>query len=234
MFGQSKKCLIKSGAEMRHVGTMSRAILFLLCVTLCASSQSPKPNVGQKPPTAKKNVAVPTTGELDGFVFLITEGGDIKPARLASVVLLYVAERQSALSGKPLSQLLTPGAEYMINYANELSKETSRLMQEEETKNFGSKEAHCSGSLASYVGALKSTIDWAVENKKTSQIITVDADEEGRFKTIDVPVGLYTVTVYGRAGINQAFWEDDVQVTAGDVISIKMRAPKESCVKHDE
>jgi hypothetical protein len=217
---------------MKRVETMNTlgAILLLLSVTLWAASGSPRPQVGQQSPTAKQKVAAPSTGELSGFVFLITKGGDIKPARLASVTLLYYAERQLAPDDK--GPLLTAGREYLINRSHEITKEYLMLKQESDTGNFKSEEAHCPASLLGYVGALKSTVEWAVENKKMSQILTVDADEEGRFKALRVPVGLYTVTVYGRAGVNQAFWEqDNVQVTADNVTSMKMTTPKKACVQ---
>jgi hypothetical protein len=196
-----------------------RAISLLLCATLCAAQS----------PTTKPKAATPATGEVDGFVFAITKGGDIKPARLASVALLYYAERPLGPNDKIPQSV---GGTFITDHGNEMIKESQSLLEESRTRKFRTPLARCLASLQGYLAALKFTFEWASQNGKMADFVVADADEEGHFKVLQVPIGAYVVVASGQAGTSQAFWEqDNVEVIAGQVTSIKMATPKEACAQ---
>jgi len=178
----------------------------------------------------KKKAEVPATGELNGFVFLITKGGDIKPARLASVTLLYISEKKLPSSDDYPDT--AAGGRFIKNHIAEIRKQVDNINEQIRTHNFKSDEANCSANLREYTEAIKSTSIWAHESNKLSQIMVEQLDEEGNFKIAGVPTGFYIVIVSGRAGVNEAVWQKlDVEITAGQATSIKMPTPENVCVQ---
>ncbi len=72
----------------------------------------------------------------------------------------------------------------------------------------------CEKELVVYNKAVLEAIKWVESGQKTSQILSNHTDEEGNFKTTAVPPGRYLLVAYGRAGFNEAVWQQsgiDVQ-----------------------
>ncbi len=148
------------------------------------------------------------SAKLTGFAFLVTKGGDLKPARLASVTVLY---------------MMGPGEEYMRQKVGLLSARSEHRVSADEDL--------CQAWLMIYRVALESTMKWAGEQGKSGQVKTVDADEEGHFTISGLPVGAYILIVSGQAGMNSAFWEnDDVVVKTGQTTSVKVSSPIQACL----
>lgn len=193
------------------LGTVLYAAVFL---GLAKSQTTTK----KSPSVGKKAVS----GEMDGFVFAITNGGDLKPARLAHIVLLYLCR-----NGLGPNEEFPESAAYHYNLCK-VSTGTGRAL------GIGG-ETNCRTDLQDYIAGLKLTTEWALAQKKYDQVKTTDADEEGRFKLTDLVPGEYTLTALGQAGANTAYWEEgNIVVQGGKVTSVKLSSPKTACpIKHD-
>jgi hypothetical protein len=192
-------------------------ILFLgtvLCTALSLGLANNQTTVAKLPLADKKA----TFGELDGFVFAITKAGDLKPARLGHIVLLYTQRTDSSPNNQPDT---SPGLVHLGLVTRALLKITHRASEG---------KFICQDDLQDYLEALKSTVDWAVTNKKSDQVKASDADEEGRFRLRNLVPGEYTLTAVGQAGANTAYWEEGhVVIREGEVTSVKLSPPKKAC-----
>src|SRR5579862_2720862 len=167
----------------------------------------------QQPQTNKE----PTSGRVTASVFLITKSGDLKPGRLADVTLFYFPK--SGQTGK------SPGEVYK----NFEIKAMNRLVEKMTVDKLVGDE-YCQADFEQYRTALDSTVEWASNEGRSGQVRTTQADEEGRFK-ITVPPGGYTIVVWGQAGMNLAFWETTITVTAGQTVAVKLSSPRQACVQ---
>jgi Carboxypeptidase regulatory-like domain len=198
---------------------MHKVMLILFLLVNCAAVAAQKP---QKVPS--KEATAPTTGELTGFVFAVTKGGDLKPARLATVILLWFSVVQNAETEN------STGNMYQRNGLKQMHNVVAKLASKANDDNFCEQDS-CQTQLVGYITALRDTLRWATEQRKPEQIKTAEADEEGRFKITGLPAGRYTLVVTGQAGVNSAFWDTDVVVTAGQTTSVKLSSPKRACVQ---
>ncbi len=171
-------------------------------------------------------------GVVSGRVFLITVAGDIKPARMAKLYLLYMyrsvkfaeahKEDQDSAEMKWI-HVLVEAMENNLKAEKEKSAEPDYHYSE---------RAVCLGKLAEYSKALSETFDWVSANKKEWQLIVGQADEEGNFR-ISVPhPGDYSLLADGHAGFNDAVWETHpITVSPGVETVIKMSSPEVACVE---
>jgi hypothetical protein len=197
---------------------LSTAILCLAATSIA---------IGQSAPT-KSNAT--TRGTLSGRVFAMTAGGDLKPARMADVYVLYSAGLTR--DGKAMDSGETADLVFM---------EAHNTGQEEYNQEFRAhmewtdKQA-CMKDLATFHPAMLKVIDWADAHKKGSQLIKTQTDEEGNF-SVSLPPGMYGVYVRGRAGFNEALWDsglDYARVQPGSHIVMKLSKPTTSCVDFPE
>jgi hypothetical protein len=161
-------------------------------------------------------------GVVSGRVSLITPAGNIKPARMASVYLIYVYRGEKF----PHEDSETAGRLWV----GELTKALKEDMEKMSVQNIESRP--CYMDLLIYSSSFRKALKWASANKQEWQIITDQTDEEGNFK-ISVPhPGDYDVLVRGRAGLNEAVWESPnyVTVTLGEETTIKLSSSEVSCV----
>jgi hypothetical protein len=100
----------------------------LSCITLLVSVGVFGQHTPNKVPALKQ-------GSLSGRVFAITEGGDLKPARIADVAVFYISE--STRDGKAIDEGETAGLTYLEEdnkasdlYLNDLTREGSNWSEE--------------------------------------------------------------------------------------------------------
>jgi hypothetical protein len=181
------------------------------------------------PNPAKKTATAPTKpGIVSGRIFAITKGGDIKPARMANVHLLYYHQRKTA-SELERNEENSVGGEWLdrkIKATDDYIKELS------EDKIDPSSSIGCRKELlAIYAMPLSKIIVWGLDQNKDRQILQTEADEEGNFKIIVPRPGVYILLANGRAGFNEAFWYSlDVLVKPGTETPIKLGSPEKACV----
>lgn len=178
----------------------------------------------------KKAVPPAKSGVVSGRVFAVTKSGDLKPARGAQVVLLYMYRSEKAANENP-KELDSAGMAWLDNQNKALGEFNRQLT----TEGAGWSDARmCRQHLLAYAQALSATIDWASENNKPWQILSTDADEDGAFKIAVPRPGKYEVVATGRAGFNDAVWETDfkteIHVEPGMTTEIKLSSPKEACL----
>jgi hypothetical protein len=178
---------------------------------------------GQHTPT--KNAAS-TQGSLSGRVFAITEGGDLKPARMADVYILY--QSGATRDGKAVDVGETADLVFM---------EAHNEAQEQYLKDFQansqwSEKTACMKDLETFRPAIIKAMEWAQVHSKQSQIAKTQTDEEGNFSA-SLPAGKYDVYVRGRAGFNESLWDTgiyNVTIQPGAHVVLKLSSPEKSCL----
>lgn len=200
---------------------MKSALFFVCCAVV--SSVSISSEAQQKAGTTLHKRA---SAAVSGRVFLVTEAGDIKPARFAHVCLLYL------WSGVPQKDPNAPSPTTAGTvFLNKQNDGISQEIEEMKDPNTPTDDGYqCKRRLLTARKALTATLDWAEESKKVEQIIIGDTDEEGIFHLSGVPQGRYTVIALGRAGANEAFWEAEVFARAGEAVAVKLHSPETSCL----
>jgi hypothetical protein len=174
----------------------------------------------QKSPPAR-------AGVVSGRIFAVTKGGDLKPARMATVVLLYVYRSEKAANANP-EELDSAGMAWLDSRLHAM-KELTRTLAAEGAN--WSDSLVCHKRLLTYNDALSATLSWAREKHKAWQILSTDADEDGMFKVAVPHQGKYTIVAIGQAGFNDAVWEaKDVRVNPGMTTAVKLSSPAESCL----
>jgi hypothetical protein len=176
----------------------------------------------QKAKPAKPTAAVvPAPGMVSGRIFLITGGGDIKPARFASMILFY---------GGRVAEDGTAGTVFLGEITKALQANLSVLDANIKLKTY-SEAVECQNELIAYMTAVVATLTWAETENKTIQGISAYADEEGNFK-IAAPAGTYVLFAKGRAGFNDAAWlvSNAFPVKSGEETTVKMARPEKSCL----
>jgi hypothetical protein len=177
-------------------------ILGLLTMTpvFAYSQQHPSTKVANAP------------GVVSGRVFAITGAGDIKPARVATVYLLYVYRSVKYAEAHPEDEN-SAGMEWL----KQRNTAFENFMDERKTNGESwSDSLDCQTELLTYRKALLGTLNWATSKNKPWQIIGTETDEEGMFR-VEVPrPGKYTLIVRGRAGFNEAAWiSENIHVAPG-------------------
>jgi hypothetical protein len=177
-------------------------------------------------------------GVVSGRVFAITVSGDLKLARLAKVYLFLLSggakfDGDSVSLAWSHSELKAAGemAKAEKDREDSYSRTGKDVDGSTDFDGDGAKSIVCRRELLLYDEAVGETEQWATGQKKTSQIVCADADEEGYFK-MTAPVGTYTLIARGRAGFNEAFWKagDWVNAEAGTETTIKLTSPEKSCL----
>jgi hypothetical protein len=195
-----------------------------------AARGRPELSSGPAPRTAapQQEKGKRASATISGKVFAITKGGDLKPARLASVYLIYhhsETDSQAFANG----QLTTAGTVF--------DKWRCPPLIVNKGKKTESTVTFCNPSYALMVAAYWASGQPAqnsplccfkegmapVQGKNApEQIQEATADEEGVFTiTTNVP-GHYLLVVEGRAGMNQAIWLENVNVELGKQYMLKM------------
>jgi hypothetical protein len=167
--------------------------------------------------TAKIGKANHQKGILTGRVFAITKGGDLKPARIATVHILFYGGADTAGTV----------------YVQETMKATDAFSAELQ-KNRGdwSERYACLKELGIYSSTMLKVMEWSESKQIYDQVVNLQTDEEGFF-SITLPPGIYIVTARGRAGANQAVWDTslsgDVTLKPGSHLDVKLSSPSKSC-----
>ena len=159
------------------------------------------------------------TGTVEGRVFGVTRSGDLKPARMPSMYLLYKGRGESLEENS--------ADDHYQNTLIATSIATSRGQLEASA---GDEDLHCREGLLDTDKTLADTAQWALDNKRAKQVLTTDGDEDGHFRIARVPVGRYRLVARGQAGANDAYWESSIVVKAGVVTSTKLTSPGKSCL----
>jgi hypothetical protein len=182
------------------------SVVGLLLSTVAGCSDSQK----------RIGLETPAPATVKGRVFLITRGGDLKPARLADVYLFSVRTVLDFASTKRYRD----DAEKWCNNANE-----SRQIGPETVTRV---------DLAFYkeqIEGLEKTFSDGIGRAGSSKTAFAgNADEDGRFIFAGVPSGEYTLVVFGQAGVNLAYWQAGLTVTnGGEQPEVKLSAPVTTC-----
>ncbi|MCU1250088.1 MAG: hypothetical protein JWQ49_3117 [Edaphobacter sp.] len=229
---------------------MNQRIVFVAMIVIwtsfrvCGQAKTEKPTGATKQQHAQSK----TLGSISGRVFLITEAGDLKPARFANV---YLMSQTSDKSDNSASMVF-------------LEKETEQLQSGLTTT---IPEAKCLEYLLWATNSVQAAATWAQENKEYYQFTGANTDEDGAFRItgivlssrtgqslralnpgtkIDGFVWNYTVVVRGRAGANEAYWNANARflqingkfswsLSGGDLqpgtdISMKLGSPETACL----
>jgi hypothetical protein len=202
--------------DIAGYASMKKVILVLLIVGVSVFAQGKAP----------KTQITPKTGKLTGRIFAITSGGDIKPARLATLYLLYQYDT-STHSSKQEDYNLAAAHVWSESYLSAL-------------KNFAPFPVAnaCQRRLLMYREALLAVMTWASDDiKKTRQVVRGQADEEGLINMPEVPSGTYILVAFGRAGFNEAVWvldSEEVVVKPGMDTAVKAASPAHSCLELEQ
>jgi hypothetical protein len=227
------------------------AFLLLTCSAVSSAQQGPgatKKRAGVPVKAAQKPVPLkPAT--VSGYVFALTKGGDLKPARLTKVYMFYsraIGESADQVVEKPTDSTFAADV-FAREVVNGL--EEARAWQAERPHLQDS--TICNSTLSmQYEGAILKTLQWGEPHQ--SQILIGETDEEGKFE-ITVPrspqdvysfafgvphdhvraPGVYLAVASGMAGYNNAFWESEVKIEPGETVKLRMSAPTMACPKMD-
>jgi hypothetical protein len=206
-----------SDSEMKG-GNVKRTFGMTLLVGMLATTRIlGAQSDNKRPGSATQKVVKSTYGSISGRIFLITKGGDLKPARMARVYLFWEngadAHAVTAAGGGD-----APGLIYLKRY-----------LEATEDANKSEASQYCNSSLLNADRAVSATLDWAREHKLTAYVEELNADEEGTFNASKMKPGLYELVVRGEAGINDAYWLQQVRVTAGENTEVKVSSVEASC-----
>ena len=180
------------------MGKVTRIDLRLLATLILAASGmfAQQKAVAAKTPSTKPGV-------VSGRVFLITGSGDLKPARLAKLYLIY--------SPRPIDGVTNQVADKSAGLAWAKARTKAATDSLEEYKRDGADwndAVSCRHDMLHEDAAIVEILQWGRDQKKSNQIYPADADEEGNFKINNVsPAGGYFLVARGRAGFNDALWE---------------------------
>ena len=181
-------------------------------------------------PTQPPKPLPPSTATLTGKVFAITNGGDLKEARFASL---------SLLTGDSATQFKSTLLQVQAKVAAAEAKAQERPLAE---RNSGTLFDHDAIEFAeirrkltcanSFEEIAQKVVDLAKQDVLTKQdtLISAKTDEEGLFNVVGLKLGAYTVVAQGKAGANSAVWMEDVVVLEnGKNSPLKMHSPVLAC-----
>ncbi len=161
-----------------------RASFILLSAAILAMAQQRAPATSH-----------PQSGTISGRVFLITKGGDIKPARMALVFGFFLYGLDVAKAGTE-----TAGKIWRKKEENELEQAQHEI---ESSKPELTQEGICRREYFAYAKAEHERREWCKVPEHMNDLIGIQADEEGTFKLLVPRPGTYTIVVSGRAGMNK-------------------------------
>jgi hypothetical protein len=205
-FTASQENLLASGITTTHFDAREVAGHEFFYRVLAVKEPAPKAPSAGKP--------LGQAGSIHGRVFAITQGGDLKPARLATVYLVFEARTIGHKVDKKFDCETTAFTHFL----------QARLDEDRRTS-----DDSCRSELITDGKAIMSLLDWTKEGNRAWQLMLGDADEEGNFAFPRVPPGKYDVLVRARAGINEAFWSQEVWVQPGEAVTMKVASVERSC-----
>jgi hypothetical protein len=183
----------------------------IIGLTCMAQTTTPKTDPSATPKAASE--AKPKPGIVSGRIFLITKGGDIKPARLASVYLVSWDGAKNSAAQRWDDEYLRASQGYLAKLLDPQWSESTA----------------CKMELLAYDQATLAVLQSDAPSQL--KILTGHADEEGNFKMADVQPGLYMIVASARAGFNDARWEEGfVQVKSEMETSLKLASPAKACL----
>lgn len=215
----------------------SLLMCFLLLCPAVAQSKT-----ARTAPTAQQHKTTRTApGVVSGRVFAITKSGDIKPARMATVYLLWEYHSLEEAKAEEKNGIHRPFAEltFLTERNKAMAVETLEMDRDAAANNYWSESKSCSKDLEVFDKAILATMQWAVDQKMDYEVLNANADEEGNFKITGVRAGIYDLIARGRAGFNEAFWRtadvesglQDIKVAPGMETTVKLASPVKSCLK---
>lgn len=210
------------------------AIVVWCCLGICPQSASQE-KVG---PTKHQQPEHIPSVSISGRVFLITEAGDLKPARLANVYLL----------NEPVTEV------FLKKYNEESQSRTAAVASGNSTGE--TENTFCLGTLLTVTNSLDTAAESA-KGKRPLQILGTQTDEYGMFQIRGIVLGPKTkkrwdfeIIAKGRAGETEAYWESDIaffqvsgqtawsvgagELQKGGIASIEMSSPETSCFVHSQ
>ena len=156
-------------------------------------------------------------GTISGRIFLITKGGDLKPARMARVYLFFEhGPGSAAVAAAGAGD--SPGLIYLEKY-----------LEATEAANKSGDSKLCRSDLLNADKAIQATVEWAEEHKLMAYVAALDADEEGNFSMGKIRSGVYNLVARGKAGINDAYWLQEITVRSGAKTETKVISVEASC-----
>jgi len=170
-------------------------------------------------------------GTLKAKVLLVTRGGDLKPARLGSIALLYL--RKGDAKEDTVGQKFLDIMAEIHSTGDQFRRDVS------------STASNCVRLLGPAAGCQE--LLTSIDTKETDALFTVfktiasralelnffvgSLDEDGACDfSIPLP-GWYAVVVSGDAGGNKAFWMEQVKIESGQEASLKLSSPLSSFLR---
>jgi len=202
------------------MGLRCLAVIPVLALVFTADAQR---NDAAQPTTTPQ-----ATASVSGRVFGITPSGDLKPARMAHIYLVYKGRSERFEANTAGATWLREDLPRVIKAENdglEAMKDHHSVAEVDVDENL-----ECRREMVAHDEAMLSTMKWVQQNKKLKQLLTTDADEDGIFHITRVPAGHYTLIARGQAGASDAFWSSEITLKAGSTITVKLSAPEKSCI----
>jgi hypothetical protein len=165
----------------------------------------------------EKKLAPPqelASATLKGSVFLISVGGDLKPARFARI---YVLPSETMLNGESVSEKETAAKKgcASLDSARSLSSQLPVSVHKWAVSFYESELSHLEETFR--------------PDATPPEGLALTADENGSFSAGPLKPNAYTVVAFGRAGINEAYWKSTAQLNRGGVVQIELASPVVAC-----
>lgn len=183
----------------------------LLCCVISGCSESP---------TRMVQFVKPTLATVTGRVFLITQGGDLKPARLANVYLLgadALPDQKTLRNKVGVLNVQCQGAEQQRQVMLSNSIVAGQAAQFERR------------DLSEYKDGLNQLEKMFSSGTGEKDAFSVQADEEGRFSFDRVPFGSYIIAAFGQGGVILAYWAQPLQIAATEPPVVRLSQPVTAC-----
>jgi hypothetical protein len=171
-------------------------------------------------------------GSVHGRVFAITKGGDLKPGRLAQVYLIFESKIVGHKVDPSAENEETAGLVFLDKHVEQMKQVSAELEVKSKDDSISSKGLDafsCKAELLGVDKAIIDTLDWSKSKPHEGQVLFTDADEEGNFVFPKVRTGKYNVIARGHAGMNDAYWNQDVWIQPGEAVAIKVANVESSC-----
>ncbi len=192
----------------------------------------------------KAAVTSAARGAVSGHIFAITKSGDLKPARMAKVYLLWDHPSLQFVQGQEKKGIHEDSATLIFLQAHNKAMEEAiaQRQRDYDANRHHSDSLDCREDLREYETAVLAARQWCLDNRKLEQVLSTDADEEGYFKIANVRPGVYSLVARGQAGFNDAVWlvgatslEDmtDIVVPPGKEVVLKLASPEKACLTID-
>lgn len=172
-------------------------------------------------------------GSVHGRVFAITKGGDLKPARLAQVYLVFETRIVGHKVDPSAANEETASLVFLKEQTEQLKLGNNELLEKSRDGSISSEALQkltCKSELLAVDKGIIAALGWTQAKPHQGQVLTTDTDEEGNFAFPKVRTGKYNVIARGRAGISDAYWKQDVWVQPGEAVTVKVANVESSCV----